>query len=128
KRLSGEANQSEIDQLEAWFKANPEDQYTFEMLRDWWNFDGSSLANNDNLNKNARESFDRLQQRILLNQENPDEEEGISEVASGSTPGLKRWGIAAIVLVLIGGISFFLITNSPSLKKIKNNPPGMSQI
>ncbi len=102
RKLSGEAEPSEEDELEGLLKANPDNQYAFEMLSEWWDMNQTAPPE-----KEALSSFRSVRERLHLHQEDsPLPVELLPK--EGGTRKKNWWVLAAVICVLVGSAAFFL--------------------
>lgn len=115
--LAGKASKSEVDQLQKWIKASPENRQIFEIFKKNWN--------------------ERTEEPILINEEEVFErvwKEGTSARVSPKPFGFAYWGkiAATFLIVLIVSYLMFLFQNKSREETVgvskqpvmKENPAG----
>ena len=117
KKLSGEATFEQRQELEAFLKAHPEQQYTVEMLADWWNH---QAAERQHEGRNL--DFARLKAQLTVAAE-----PAPAEVRRSRYQRWSKGVVAVVVLLLISSGTYFYIQKNR--KAASTNPSGiLSQI
>lgn len=103
KKLSGEATESELGELEDFLRKQPSWQYSYEMLSTWW-----PQATAKEMLPEARQSFSRVQETIGVSYDEPE-----IPVAPWDIPrsrrSWKKWALVAGVgaVLLLGGTALW---------------------
>lgn len=101
KKFSGEANESELGELEELLRKQPSWQYSYEMLSTWW-----PLLSQDGMEAEASHSFSRLQELIGPGQREEQLSETVQlapapwELSEPPRRVWKAWLIAAAVVTI----------------------------
>lgn len=131
RKLSGEATDAELEQLEALLKAQPEWQFSYEMLGAWWKQHPSEAAGGK-----AEESFSHLKDKLGLYEmpEQPEDHASVDTEYPWKSSHAKKgnnWLVASLLCAALVCVAWFIFYPKPNANKIQNghnNSQGLSEV
>jgi transmembrane sensor len=127
RKLSGEASEAELNELQKQLGAEPGDQYLYEILQAYWS------QHPDLFSEDKEVEEEKIQRILSLTREEPAQHlqaEDHDSVAPSRGLHFGPWVRYAAILLVIAGASFFIITNlkSPSARPQAGQPRVMEVI